>query len=769
MNIKQLAKQKIIHVIFSMVFFIVVLFPCAYANNIELISVDVNGIDSSNFASRNASITPDGRFVVFESSASNLVSNDTNIRNDVFVRDRETGVTRLVSVNLTGTSSENSSSSNPFITPDGRYVFFESSAGDLIVNDNTIGVTSDIFVRDLLENTTTLVSQNISGQGSGVFFPDLFGANDFFTPDGRFVVYVSNSFGIVNSQTNFGSEIFLRDLIANKTSLVSINLPGTSTVQASSSGPSITPNGRFVVFVSTANNLVANDTDAGFSAADIFVRDLENNITILVSANIDNTGSGNGASTNPHISADGRYVFFLSEANNLVTNDMNSGIFGTDIFMRDLVTGTTELVSVNLDGFASGNISITDQLDITPDGRFVVFASSSEDLVEVDDSNDNSSDTDIFVRDMVAKKTSLVSISKDGKQSGNFFSTDPSITPDGRFVVFNSHANNLVANDKTQLDDIFVRDLVTNTTILLSINEMGDSNGSSRNPSITPDGGFVVFQGFADNLVENDSNFYDDVFVSVDFAVGVLGASVLPSGRSVQVGQAATAFASIANQSRTGIAQGCGISPITSVPATFVYQTTDPATNLLTGTVNTPIDIIGGGFQSYFFAFDAVTNVLPPTNVELSFDCLNTEPARVFAGFNTFLLSASAISVPDIIALTTGLVDVKATGGISNFFGIASVNLGATGDITVTPDAGSLPVVLSICETDQATGGCKDINQVRPSTTFNYAANSTASFAVFYTATAPIPFDTVNNRVFIRFTDSSGELRGVTSVSLSTQ
>ncbi len=247
-----------------------------------------------------------------------------------------------------------------------------------------------------------------------------------------------------------------------------------------------------------------------------------------------------------------------------------------------------------------------------------------------------------------------------------------------------------------------------------------------------------------------------------------LVAAVLPSSRSVQVGVPATVFATIINLG-PGTATGCGISPITSLPATFVFQTTDPATNQVTGAANTPVDIPAGAAQSFVLALTP-TAPFPPTDVQFSFDCTNSNPGPINSGLNTLLLSASSTPIPDIVALAAtlnndGIVNLASTG----VFSLATVNVGASGTITTSADTGgvSLPASISICETNPATGQC--VSAIGPSMTTQINANATPTFGIFVTGTGDVPFDPASNRIFVRFRDSGGVTRGSTSVAVRTQ
>ena len=244
-----------------------------------------------------------------------------------------------------------------------------------------------------------------------------------------------------------------------------------------------------------------------------------------------------------------------------------------------------------------------------------------------------------------------------------------------------------------------------------------------------------------------------------------LVSAVLPASRSVQVGDTATAFATIINTGSV-TATGCDVSLPSPIAATFTYQTTDPATNLLTGTANTPADIPPGGSQSFVFAITP-TAPIAPVDLDLLFGCSNTSPAPVFSGLNTLQFSAAATPVPDIVALSAtlqgdGIVRVNGTG----VFAVATVNLGASGEITVSADTGAvgLPVQMALCETDPATGVCLSAIGSTVTTTVN--TDATPTFGVFITGSGEIAFDPVNHRINVRFHDETNRLVGATSVAV---
>jgi hypothetical protein len=249
-----------------------------------------------------------------------------------------------------------------------------------------------------------------------------------------------------------------------------------------------------------------------------------------------------------------------------------------------------------------------------------------------------------------------------------------------------------------------------------------------------------------------------------------LVAAVLPNSRSVQVGNAATAFATMINTG-SAAATTCTISPATSIPANFLFQTTSATTNAVTGTANTPANIPAGASQSFVIALTP-TAAFAPTEVPFTFTCADASPAASIVGVNTLNLSGSTSPVPDIVALSAsgdpGYVDIPGATGTGSF-AVATVNLGAGAPITVTADTGTanLPVTLTLCQTNPVSGACLATPAASATTTIN--TNAVPTFAVFAAGSASVPNLPGVNRVFVRFKDAGGVLRGETSVAVRTQ
>ncbi len=342
--------------------------------------------------------------------------------------------------------------------------------------------------------TTIRVSVSSDGTQGNSFsvFP-------YVSGDGRYVAFTSYATNLVESDSNNGPDVFIYDQQTGQTSLVSASSNGTQGNSGSSTS-SISADGRYVAFTSFATNLVSGDTNGDW---DIFVHDRQTGQTNRVSIASDGT-QGNNDSNSASISANGRYVAFDSLASNLVISDTNDV---SDIFVYDQQTGLTSRVSIASDG-AQGNLQSASP-SISADGRYVAFYSYANNLV----SSDTNNDADIFVHDLQTNSTMRVSIASDGTQ-GNNNSDSPSISANGRYVAFYSHADNLVNNDNNGVEDIFVHDRQTGETNRVSVASDGtQGNGVSDFPVISSDGRYVAFTSFATNLVSGDTNYLEDVFI----------------------------------------------------------------------------------------------------------------------------------------------------------------------------------------------------------------------------------------------------------------
>lgn len=435
----------------------------------------------------------------------------------------------LVSLGLDGMSGNHHSGSDGIIpargriSADGRYVVFESYASTLVCTDNDFS-TRDIFVRDRLTGRAVVAS--VAWDGSEANHNSF---DPVISADGRYVAFASQATNLVPGDTNAFNDIFVRDLVAGTTTRASVSSAGEQ-ANSVSHGPAISGNGRYVTFYSGAWNLVPGDANGRW---DTFVHDVVAGTTERVSVSSAGVEGFCCDGVNPSISADGRYVAFLLQG----SLDPSVPSHWQEIYIRDRVAGTTTLVRPTAaGGLSSGGIRFA---DISANGRFVAFQSSSDNIVVPDQ---NGFTHDIFLKDLVTGTTTLVSQATDGTQ-GNRDSWMPSVSADGRYVAFHSWANNLVPGDtNTQpFYDVFVRDTVLGTTTRMNLTPSGgESDGSSTTASISADGRLVSFESTATNLAPNDLiNGFPDVFLAGPSYPGSGATSLQFAAASMDVAEAA--------------------------------------------------------------------------------------------------------------------------------------------------------------------------------------------------------------------------------------
>lgn len=398
---------------------------------IDLVSTAADGTQA-NQGSGGSSLTDDGRFVAFESFATNLVASPSSTGGQVYVKDRVLGAVDRVSVAADGTPG-NGNSSSAAISNFGRYVAFTSTATNLVASD--MNERADVFVRDRTNGTTTRVSVSSSGtEGNG----------DSIDPD-------------------------------------------------------VSGDGRWVVFSSSASNLVSGDAGG---ADDVFLFDRNNSTTVRVSIGVGGA-QPNGPSYGASVSDDGKFIAFLSDASNLVTGDTNGT---TDVFVRDRIAGTTTRLSVATDGTEADG-PVQDAV-IAGGGGFVAFWTGAANLV----ADDTNAAFDVFVRDLTASVTSRVSVATDGSQASGY-SVDVAISDDGRYVAFRSDATNLDIGVTGTHWDAFVHDRTESTTALASVGHDGSPVDSDIDAVALAGGGSVLsFTSAATNLLVGDANGVADVF-----------------------------------------------------------------------------------------------------------------------------------------------------------------------------------------------------------------------------------------------------------------
>jgi Tol biopolymer transport system component len=643
------------------------------------INVGTGGVQANADAGGGLAISLDGNIVAFDSTAGNLVAGDTNGVGDIFIRDRAASTTTRISI-ATGGAQANGPSRRPGISGDGRYVVFESSASNLVAND-TNGV-DDIFLHDrVLVTTTRWSTSNLNAQGDGpsrepvisldgstiVFHSSAstlvpgatsnrnhvyaksrqsgaisrisrtttdIEANGSVSPgtpssvsrDGRFVAFATNATNLLPSDPRSNTDIYVRDTVNNTLVLASANLAGVSTAYAvrtglcstplgeggSSLSPVLSADGGTVLFSSTAPDLVAGDANGRF---DVFRRDLAAGTTTILSratatfpsgitfvplrpalagdgrhvayvqgdpvnnrvmrydraagitreASADSQGRGYGATLNeaPAVTADGRFVFFVSDSNQIAAG--NCG--GTGLFRKDLDTGAALTVESGISSSSRGSFAITpdgafvayeqfgtlwrenvatgarDSVgqgfmpSISADGRFVAYATFQP--IDVADSNFRD---DVYLRDLVLGTTRWLSRGTGGAAS-NSDSRRPWVSASGRYVAFESLASNLVAGDNNNEADLFRYDLATDTLSRITRSAPGGGIAKPQLGGISADGRFIVFaSGESDHVVvdPNPSACFVDSFVYDAFSGATRIVSVDAQGRAQSTGPATT-------------------------------------------------------------------------------------------------------------------------------------------------------------------------------------------------------------------------------------
>ena len=391
----------------------------------------------ANGSSSDTTISANGRFVVFRSSATNLVRHDTNGQNDVFVRDRKTGRTFRVSVATSGAQGDGSSGT-PRISATGRYVVFVSEATNLVPGDTNN--RSDIFIRDRTSKVTRRVSLSTTEQQA-----DRDSNYPSVSADGRFVAFESYATNLVATATNNFKNVFIRDRKKGITRRISIGaggaIPDADAGICYGYAPSISSDGTYVVYGSSATNIVSGDTNL---REDVFVRNWRTGVTRRVSVSSAGAQANQGGSTYCSISGGGKLVAFESDSTNLVGHDTNGE---TDVFVRNWKTRTTTRVNVTSAGAQSTDWGGYSGISTT--GRFVFFQGPDQNLAP----GDHNGHDDIYVHDRWTKETRRVTAGKTGGPNGNGYG---GISADGRFVVFESDLL-IVPHDTNGVIDIFVR------------------------------------------------------------------------------------------------------------------------------------------------------------------------------------------------------------------------------------------------------------------------------------------------------------------------
>ncbi len=406
----------------------------SFAQYVERISV-VPGGTETNGHSGHASISDDGRQVLFDSLATNLIAGSAPT-GDSFLVDRQLGTLQFVTSTLSGTPSAGVGIYyGRSLSADGRLVVFQSGAPDLVPGDTN--QKSDVFVRDVASGVVTRVSVSsagVEGNGHSVIASS--------SATGRFVVFYSAASNLVAGDTNGVDDVFVHDLQTGITTRESVSFSGVEG-DDSSWNACISADGSVVAFTSRASNLVPNDTNGTF---DLFVR--QRNTGKIERVNVGPFGEQSNSSgfMQPSMSQDGTRIVFNDVSSNLVLGDTNGQ---GDVFVRDLATRTTRLVSVSTDNI-QGDANSTGAL-ISSDGRYVTFTSTASNLVFPPTNGSQQ----VYVKDLVTGALSLISQREDGVRTS--FGAANSPLGSARFAAFT--AVRLSPSDVNALRNVYVVDL----------------------------------------------------------------------------------------------------------------------------------------------------------------------------------------------------------------------------------------------------------------------------------------------------------------------
>jgi hypothetical protein len=547
-----------------------------------LVSVNTNGL-AGNRESSGSAMTPDGRYVAFISRATDLVPSDTNGIPDVFVLDLQTSNTVFVSVGaLAAPASAQPSIISPDISSDGRYVLFTSVGTNLVPGVQT---TNELYLRDLVAGTTAWASSaatqavwNVFAKTNPASFNYILSRDGRFvsyeaapltangttgiilrydaltdltdivqtnalslplgnnrnldmTPDGRFVAFIAST----NGPPGTKSSVYVWDAQSGATTLASADLNGQVPSNSICAWPVLDSTGQYVAFLSAGSGLVTNTVSSDFH---LYRRDLQAGSTILLDSDTNNSGALLNTTPIPSVSADGQLVAFESVDARLVPRDPNRSL---DVFVRNIGSNSTELVSVRAAHLPSNSPNAPNTLSlfsVNSDGRFIAFSTDSENILP----NDTNGCRDVVVRDLLLGTNLLVSASTNNLPANNF-STGPVISGDGRFVAFTSAATDLVPGDSNKSLDVFVRDLQTGLTTLISVktNSSGPGNKDSFSPLISTNGRFVLFHSAATDLGAGSFTGGDNLFLrdrqsgttTPLTAGGAFFAALTPDGRYI--------------------------------------------------------------------------------------------------------------------------------------------------------------------------------------------------------------------------------------------
>jgi Tol biopolymer transport system component len=681
---------------------------------ITLLTVDVAGSGGGNGDSFPVDISADGHFVLFESSASNLIVGDTNNATDVFLRDLISKSNVLVSVaNDPGVG--NRPSRTPVMTPDARFVAFVSAATNLVDGD-TNGIP-DVFVRDLQIGQTTLVSAGAvsAGAASRSTTPSI-------TPDGRFIAFMSSATNLVSGDTE-RTGVYLRDLIGGQTYSISANAMQFATNAFPSNalisyGQAVSDDGRFVTFlmspdlksvappalvvrceaatgavdIISTNGVPAmdyenaksidvtsdgrfvvyvGDTNGGFgSTGAVYMWDALSKVTTTISADV-NGGGTSGLCAWPTLDGTGHYVLFYSTATNLTQGATNAD---WGLYLRDVTAGVTRLVSP-----PNTAVPPVTSAAMSANADFVVYEGAG--CIP----HAHPFQTDVLLRDVQRETNELISSHDPNLRSSSaagWTSRGIScLSSNGRFFVYSTTAGNVSANNTNGWRDIFVEDRITGENYLVTVGANGEpANGPSFSPSISANGRFVVFISHATNLVNGvaDTNRLADVFVRD-----------LYTGSTVQITAPPKIAAIEASTSATISGDGRCVLFMTTAGGSQTYVTVTNRMymrDMVAGTItplatNTGPNVYAMSASGRYLAMRGAVNT---TNALMIYDLQNNQ--RIRTTLFTYSIGATAVSDDGAISAA------EYVNGSQVAITVMNLANGTTNNFVVQPDHLSLGI-----------------------------------------------------------------------------
>ncbi len=410
---------------------------CFAVNAAETFIISKNGSELGNGPSYSPSISAKANRIVFESTARNLINDGVTNRN-IYLLDRTTNKFTRLSVSNSGDPG-NANSLRADIDSNGTLAVFESFANNLTANSGSKG---NIFLRNITNNITTLVSKTHDGS-----IPNGISSLSQISGNGKYIVFHSRATNLAPNDNNQFRDIFIFDVVNNSVQLISSS-PDGSSANGDSNSPSISDDGRYISYISVANNIDPIDDNNKY---DVFLWDRETGTSELISKTFD--GSPLVANNrNPYISGNGKYIAFISDAKNLVAG--TNATF-RHVFLYNKTTDSIILISKSSEGIQANNVSLIPKM--SNNGRFVSYVSKASNLV----SNDSNDSSDLFVYDTILGTTERVSLTHQGQQLNANIDFVSAINDNGEMLTFSSSASNLGSNNHTQIN-LRVRDTIPN-------------------------------------------------------------------------------------------------------------------------------------------------------------------------------------------------------------------------------------------------------------------------------------------------------------------